>query len=319
LKPKHEVLVTGSVAWDNIMSFGGRFAEHILPDRLHSLNVSFLVERMDRRRGGCAANIAYSCALHGLRPRIVAAVGSDWTEYRDWLEQRGIDTSLAAVHDDVLTASCFITTDAGNNQITGFYPGAMARARDLSLKEVDAKAFLAIVSPNDPEAMRRYPEECRALGLPFIYDPGQQIIALDGKSLEDGLRGARATVLNEYEHEVLGKKTGRSPADLLELAEAVIVTLGAKGSRIWARDERAPIDVPAVNVKKVVDPTGAGDAYRGGLIRGLASGLDWATCARLGSLTAAYCIEGGGTSCYSFHQDAFAERYAQAYGAACPA
>lgn len=315
---KREVLVTGSVAWDNIMSFGGRFAEHILPDRLHALNVSFLVERMDRRRGGCAANIAYSCALHGLKPRIVAAVGSDWEPYKDWLENRGIDTSLARVHDDVLTASCFITTDSGNNQITGFFPGAMARARDLSLREVASKPFLVIISPNDPEAMRRYPAECRALSIPFIYDPGQQIIALDGKALEDGLRGARAVVLNEYEQEVLGKKTGRSPADLLELAETVIVTLGAKGSRIWARAERAPIDVPAVKVEKVVDPTGAGDSYRGGLIRGLADGHDWVTCAQLGSLTAAYCIEGGGTSCYSFHRDDFNERFMRSYGIPAP-
>lgn len=321
-----QVLVTGSVAWDNIMGFSGRFAEHILPEKLHTLNVSFLVDRLDRRRGGCAANIAYALALHGLRPRLVAAVGRDWDEYRDWLQARGIDTSLTRVHDDVLTASCFITTDAGSNQITGFFPGAMARARDLSLSELDLGpsgdgrrgAQLAIISPNDPDAMRRYPGECRELGIPFIYDPGQQIIALDAAALEDGFRGARAVVMNDYEASVATKKTGRSPADMLELAEAIVVTLGEQGSRVTARGERAPIEVPAAKVRAVVDPTGAGDSFRGGLIRGLTAGLDWAAAGRLGALTAAFCIEGGGTTCYSFGRDDFAARHAQSFGEPCP-
>ncbi len=313
------VLVTGSVAFDHLMSFGGRFHEHILPDKLRDLNVSFLVHELRKRRGGCAANIAYALALHGLRPRLVAAVGPDWTDYQAWLEEHGIDTAPTRVFDRDLTASCFITTDSGSNQITGFFPGAMARAREVSLRDVPGgPAHLAIVSPNDPEAMRLYPRECRALGIPFIYDPGQQVIALDGAALEDGLRGARAIVLNDYEAGVVAKKTGRAPAELLDLAEAVVVTLGERGVRIHARGEAGPIDVPAARVRAVVDPTGAGDSFRGGLMRGLTSGHGWATSARIGALTAAYCIEGGGTSHYEFTPEQFARRYQESFGAPYP-
>jgi adenosine kinase len=315
----HEVVVTGSVAWDCIMSFTGKFAEHIVPEKLHTLNVSFLVDRMRKIRGGCAANIAYSCALHGLKPRLLASVGSDWAEYKTWLDANGIDTSLVRVHDDVLTASCVITTDAGGGQIVGFFPGAMARSRDLSLKELDRKPGLVIVSPNDPEAMKRYPAECRELDIPFIYDPGQQLVALDGPSLADGMKGARCVVVNEYEFEVAQKKTGLGPADMLDLAEAVVVTLGEHGSRIYARKSLTPIEAPAARLEKPGEPVGAGDSYRGGLIRGLARGLDWADCARLGALTASYCIEGGGTTVYSFERAGFAKRYEQAFGSACPA
>src|SRR5579871_5861502 len=221
-----EVAVTGSIAYDYIMTFPGQFRDHILPDKLHVLNVSFLVDGLKRLRGGCAANIAYSCALHGLKPRVVASAGSDFRDYKVWLEEQGVDTSAVRVHDDLLTASCFITTDKQNNQITGFFPGAMARAHDVGLKGLPGKKpALAIVAPNDPGAMKRYPEECRALGIPYLYDPGQQTIALSGKELESGIKGARAVVMNDYECAVVSEKTGRSPADMLELAEAVIVTL----------------------------------------------------------------------------------------------
>lgn len=312
-----DVAVTGSVAYDHIMNFPGKFQDHILADKLHILNVSFLVQDLKRLRGGCAANIAYSCALHGLKPLLVAAAGSDFGEYRVWLEEHGVDTRGVRIFDDFLTASCFITTDASNNQITGFYPGAMARAAECTVAGAGAKPALVTISPNDPEAMRRYPSECRRLGVPFLYDPGQQTIALTGKELEDGIDGARAVVMNDYEAAMVSEKTGRSIADLLELAEAVVVTLGEKGSRIHARG-KDPVEIPAARAKTVLDPTGCGDAYRGGLVRGIVDGLDWATAGQLGSLTGTYCVEAKGPTGYAFTPDEFAERFERSFGRRFP-
>lgn len=309
------IAVTGSVAYDHIMNFPGRFKDHILADKLHILNVSFLVQDLRRQRGGCAANIAHAMVLHGLDARLVAAVGSDFQEYRRWLEERGVGLDDVRVHEDLLTASCFITTDRDNNQITGFYPGAMGRASELHLAELAARPALVTISPNDPQAMRAYPRECRELGLPFIYDPGQQVIALSGEELLDGLTGARAIVSNDYELETVQRKTGCSVEALLERCEAVVVTLGERGSRAHVRGGET-ITVEAAPVRAVVDPTGAGDAFRGGLVRGLTSGADWETSLRLGGLTASYCVEVQGTTGYAFTWDEFAERFSEAYGLA---
>ena len=310
------VAVTGSVAYDHIMNFPGRFKDHILPDKLHVLNVSFLVQELQKLRGGCAANVAYALALHGVTPRLVASVGSDFGPYAEWLAARGVDLSGTRVHDDCLTASCFITTDRDNNQITGFYPGAMGRARDVTLEGLPGgRPALAIVSPNDPDAMRAYPAECRRLGIPFVYDPGQQVIALSGEDLAAGLDGARVLVCNDYELSVVQQKTGLDVDGLLGRCEVVVTTLGAKGSRVHPRGEAA-IEVPAAPVDEVLDPTGAGDAYRGGFLRGMLGGADWETCARLGTLTAAYCVSARGTSGYAFQPDEFARRFEAAFGAA---
>lgn len=309
------IAVTGSVAFDHIMNFPGRFKDHILPDKLHILNVSFLVDRLQRQRGGCAANIAHAMALHDLRPTLVAAVGSDFAEYRAWLDERGIDATGIAVHDDLLTASCFITTDGDNNQITGFYPGAMGHSAEIKIADLEERPGLVTISPNDPVAMKAYPRECRELGIPFIYDPGQQVIALSADELSDGLQGAHALVCNDYELAVVREKTGLSIEQLLERCEAVVVTLGEKGCRVHPRGAEA-IEVPAAPVKEAADPTGAGDAFRGGLVKGLASGASWEEAARLGVLTASYCVEVHGTSDYSFTRDEFAERYQAAFGLA---
>jgi adenosine kinase len=310
----HEIAVTGSVAFDHIMNFKGRFKDHILPDKLHMLNVSFLVNELKRLHGGCAANVAYACALHGLRARLVASVGSDFGDYGRWLSERGVDLSGVQTHKDCLTASCFITTDADNNQITGFFPGAMAHARSATIGGLSGnRPALAIVSPNDPDAMRAYPKECRRLGVPFLYDPGQNVIALSGEDLKDGLTGARVLVCNDYELAMVKEKTGLDEAALLERCEALVVTLGKEGSRILPRGQD-PVEVPAVPVDEVVDPTGAGDAYRGGLIRGMVEGADWETCARLGTLTATYCVEVRGTTGYAFDAASFARRYEDAFG-----
>lgn len=313
-----EIAVTGSVAFDHIMNFPGRFRDHILPDKLHILNVSFLVQGLQRLRGGCAANVAYALALHGVRPRLVAAVGSDFADYARWLEERGIDLSGTQVHEDLLTASCFITTDMDNCQITGFYPGAMGRANGAKIGALSGgRPAMAIVSPNDPAAMKAYPEECRRLGVPFLYDPGQQVIALDKDAMLDGLSGARGLVVNDYELAVVQEKTGLSVAGLLEHSQSIIVTLGEHGSRVHDRGGDV-VEVPVAPVGAVIDPTGAGDAYRGGLIKGLVSGADWETCGRLGALTASYCVESKGTSAYSFDKAGFARRYAEAFGRPLP-
>lgn len=310
----YEIAVTGSVAFDHIMNFPGKFKDHILADKLHILNVSFLVQDLRRQRGGCAANIAHACKLLGLAPRLVAAVGADFEEYRSWLAEQEIDLAGVATHADLLTASCFITTDGDNNQIVGFYPGAMARAKEAKLNGLPGDApALVTISPNDPDAMRAYPRECRELGLPFMYDPGQQVIALSGDDLIDGLTGAKAVICNDYEMAVIREKSGKSIAELLELCEAAIVTLGEKGSRIHTR-EGAEIEIPAAPVGDVLDPTGAGDAFRGGVVKGLVSGCDWETSGRLGALVAAYCVEVHGTTNYSFTRTQFDERFAKAFG-----
>lgn len=309
-----QIAVTGSVAFDHIMNFPGKFQDHILADKLHILNVSFLVQDLRRLRGGCAANIAYACALLDLKPVLTASVGSDFAPYGDWLAARGVDLGGVYTVEEMLTASCFITTDETNNQITGFYPGAMSQACEAKIANLPGdKPALAIVSPNHPPAMKDYPGECRELGVPFLYDPGQNIPALSGEELFEGLTGAKAVVCNDYELAMVQEKSGKSLEDLLEVCETVVVTLGEKGSRIHPRGEDA-IEVPAVKVEKVVDPTGAGDAYRGGLIKGLIAGEGWETAARLGSLVAAYCVEHQGTSNYSFTREQFNARFEQAYG-----
>ena len=305
--------VTGSVAYDHIMSFPGRFKDHILPDKLHILNVSFLVQDLRRQRGGCAANIAYAMALHGLQPELVAAVGSDFADYREWLSERGVGMAGVAVHDDLLTASCFITTDKDNNQITGFYPGAMAHAAQNTLAGLAQKPGWGTISPNDPAAMKAYPAECRELGIDFLYDPGQQVIALSGEELLDGVTGAKVVVANDYEAAIISEKTGKSREQLLEHCEALVVTLGEKGSHVL-RAGQPTLEIPPAPVKEAVDPTGAGDAFRGGLVKGLVAGADWETAGRLGALTASYCVEVHGTSAYSFTAASFAERFESAFG-----
>lgn len=315
-----DVGLTGSVAFDQIMSFDGAFQDHIIPDKIHTLNVSFLVDGFEKRRGGCAANIAYACALHGLKAGILAAVGHDFEEYGAWLEDKGIELAALSVLPDMHTASCFITTDRVNNQITGFYPGAMSRAGELSIADFAAKASaprLVVVSPNAPEAMTRYPGQCRSLGIPFVYDPGQQVIALDKDALADGVKGARALIVNDYELATIQKTLGARMDELLAAAAMVVVTYGAEGSRIH-RAGAEPVHVPVAPIREVVDPTGCGDAYRGGFIHGLLNEAAPEVCGRLGALTASYCIEVKGTSDYGFTAEAFAARYKEAFGEDAP-
>jgi adenosine kinase len=306
------IVVTGSVAFDHIMNFPGRFKEHILPDKVHMLSVSFLVDNLKKQRGGCAPNIAYSLALLGEKPKMVASVGDDFAEYRAWLEEQGVDTSGTRVIAGDFTASCFITTDLDDNQITGFYTGAMREAAGLSLRGIVTKGDTVIISPNDPGAMIKYPAECRELGASWVYDPGQQIVRLSGDEMLDGVNGARCVVGNDYELAMIQEKTGKDAAGLLELAETVVVTRGEHGSTIMTRDGQ--VEVPAAKARRVLDPTGAGDAYRAGLLVGLVHGDPPERYGRVAALAAVYAVEEYGTQTHAYTQAEFAERYREAFG-----
>src|SRR5215472_13543983 len=279
------LIVTGSIAFDYLMSFPGKFIDHFLPDHMTRISLSFLVDTMEKRRGGCAPNIAYTLALLGERPRLMATAGEDFAEYRQWLEAAGVDTSLTPQVDGKFCASFFCSTDQDNNQIASFYTGAMADAGQLSFRTV-RECTLAIIAPNDPGAMVQYAEECRTLGIPFIFDPGQQCARMSGDELSDGVSGAAIVIVNDYELELLRQKTGKSEADLLRGAGALIVTRGEKGSTVITTDEW--IDVPAVTPHRIVDPTGVGDAFRGGLMKGIALGMPYETSARIGAVAATY-------------------------------
>ena len=309
------ILITGSVAFDTLMSFPGRFSEHFLPDKLDNLSVSFLVDSMKKQRGGCAPNIAYSLALLGERPLVVGTAGEDFAEYRAWLEKAGVDTSGIREIPGVYTASFFASTDQEGSQICSFYTGAMRHAKDVSLApflSVLGGDALVLVSPNDPDAMALYPEECRNAGIRFIYDPGQQVVRLSGDVLRTGAEGAAILIVNGYELELLKKKTGLDDVALLSLAETVVVTLGEKGSEI--RSASGTVSIPAVKPKQVLDPTGVGDAFRAGLVKGIALGLPWETSGRMGSLAAAYVLETDGPQSHRYTREEFIRRYEENFG-----
>ena len=306
------IVVTGSIAFDYLMSFPGKFTEHFLPEHMNRVSLSFLVDSMVKRRGGCAPNIAYTLALLGERPLLMATAGEDFGEYRRWLEAAGIDTSLVVEIDGKFCASFFCSTDQDNNQIASFYTGAMADAGQLSFRTV-RDCGLAIIAPNDPGAMVQYAEECRTLDIPFIFDPGQQCARMSGDDLRDGVSGAAIVIVNDYELELLRQKTGLSEADILREARALVITRGEHGSTVATEDEW--IDVAAVTPHRIVDPTGVGDAYRGGLMKGIVLGLPYETCARMGSVAAAYVLEHLGGLSHSYTWEEFQNRYEQHFGA----
>lgn len=306
-----KIIVTGSVAYDYLMSFPGEFSEVILPEHLSRLSLSFLVDTMDKRRGGCAPNIAYTLALLGERPYLMATAGQDFPEYRDWLEAANVDTSLVKVIDGKFCASFFCNSDRKNNQIASFYTGAMANAGELSFR--GTQADLVIISPNDPQAMVQYAEECRALGLRHIYDPGQQVARSTPDELRQGIVGATILICNDYEFEVIRSKTGLDEQAVLETSEALIITKGEKGSSILLKDRQ--IDIPVVPEERVLDPTGVGDAYRGGLMKGLAMNAGWEVAGRMGSVAATYALEHLGGTSHTYTWDDFAKRYEASFGA----
>ncbi len=300
------IVVTGSIAYDYLMSFPGKFTEHFLPEHMHRVSLSFLVDSMDKRRGGCAPNIAYTLALLGERPLLMATAGEDFGEYRQWLEAANVDTSFVQQVGGKFTASFFCSTDQHNNQIASFYTGAMADAGQLSFRSIP-DCGLAIISPNDPRAMVQYAEECRALGIRYIFDPGQQVARMSGDELKEGAAGASIVICNDYEFEILKQKSGLDEAAILRHSEALIVTRGEHGSTIITANER--VSVSAVTPRRIVDPTGVGDAFRGGLMKGIALGLPYPEAAQIGSVAATYALEhlGGQSHAYTFQE--FMQRY----------
>ena len=306
-----KLIVTGSIAYDYLMSFPGKFTEHFLVEHMQRVSLSFLVDSMDKRRGGCAPNIAYTLALLGERPYLMATAGQDFGEYAEWLRAAGVDTSLVKQVPDKFTASFFCSTDTENNQIASFYTGAMANAAELSFRTIKEPG-LAIISPNDPGAMVQYAEECRTLGIPYIFDHGQQVARMSGDELREGIVGADVVVCNDYEFELTREKTGLGEAEVLAAARVLIITRGEHGCSVYEKDSRT--DVQAVPPHRIVDPTGVGDAFRGGFMKGMAIGAPLRVSAQIGSVAATFALEHLGGQSHSYTVEEFRRRYEQHFG-----
>lgn len=306
------ILVSGSLVYDHIMDFPDRFKNHILPDNIHILNVCFTVEKLGKSKGGTVGNIAYSLKLLGADPIIVSSVGQDGDEYIEHLKRLGIETNKIVKDGKLFTASCYITTDLDDNQITAFYNGALGLAPDIFFKKRDKKPKWAIVSPTQKKIMIRHLSQCATLGIKAIFDPGQQIPAFSDKELKKAISQADVLIGNDYEIKMIQKRTGWSENDMLNKIKMLITTFGAKGSLIKT-NQKEEIRVEASKPKKIVDPTGAGDAYRAGLLIGLDKGYNLRMCARLGSVAASFAIEKYGTQEHRFTKREFSERYKKAY------
>jgi len=307
------VLICGSMAFDTIMVFHDRFANHILPDKVHILNVSFHVPELRREFGGCAGNIAYNLKLLGGEPLPMATVGRDFGPYADWMDRHGVPRTHLRVIEQTYTAQAFITTDLDDNQITAFHPGAMDFAHETHVGEA-GDVEIGIVSPDGREGMLQHAAEFRDAGIPFIFDPGQGLPLFSGEELRRFIDQATWVCVNDYEAELLQERTGWSAEAIVQRVEALIVTRGARGSVIHLPGRR--IDVPAAPVREAVDPTGCGDAFRAGLLYGLVRGLDWETTGRVAALMGAIKIEQHGTQNHGFDHAAFLRRYEESFGGA---
>ena len=303
-------LICGSFAYDTIMVFHDHFKNHILPDKVHILNVSFLVPDMRREFGGCAGNIAYNLNLLGGKSLPMGTVGMDFAPYAEWMDRHGIDRRHVRMVEGTYTAQAFITTDQDDNQITAFHPGAMDSAHLNSVEVVD-DVTIGIVSPDGRQGMLDHAEQFTARNIPFVFDPGQGLPMFDGEDLVKFIDQASWVSVNDYELELLQERTGLSPHEIAERVEALIVTLGAKGSHIYTEDQR--IDIPAAPVAAINDPTGCGDAYRAGLLYGLMNGLDWEVTGRMAALMGAIKIEHHGTQNHWFSADEFVSRYRDSF------
>ncbi|HMN14003.1 MAG TPA: carbohydrate kinase family protein [Bellilinea sp.] len=306
------IVCAGSIAFDYLMEFPGKFRDNIMPGHLENISLSFLVDNMTKLRGGVAPNIAYTLARLGSRPIVLGTVGTDAGEYIDWLDQQGVDTRFMRVIPNLFTASFFANTDIENNQICSFYAGAMAEARHLELSEMPRSALdLIVVSPNDPKAMDNHIREAKALGIPVCYDPGQQVARSDPSELKYGIENADLFFSNEYEWELIQKHTGVQSDEIVKKVPIVVTTLGREGARITAGEEI--IHIPVVMENKSVDPTGVGDAFRGGFLRGFELGLDLLSCGQMGSLAATYCLESKGPQGQDYSLEDFALRFNQTF------
>ncbi len=306
------VLICGSFAYDTIMVFHDRFKNHILPEKIHILNVSFQVPQMRRAFGGCAGNIAYNLKLLGGEPLPLGTVGRDFGPYAEWMDRHSISRRHVKVCEDTYTAQAFITTDMDDNQITAFHPGAMNRSHEVRVTEASDGVSLGIVAPDGREGMIQHARDFAASGIPFIFDPGQGLPLFDGDELLAFLEQADWVTLNDYEAELLALRTGKSLTELAGYVRALIVTLGARGARIHTNAHT--IEIPPAPVAQAVDPTGCGDAFRAGLLYGLLNEMDWESIGRVASLVAAIKIERPGTQNHRFTPDEFAIRFRQAFG-----
>lgn len=304
-------LISGSLAYDTVMVFNGRFKESILPDRIHMLSVSFLVPQLRRNFGGCAGNIAYNCHLLGLESAVIAAVGDDFDPYEAWMRRHGMTLDYVQRIPDTYTAQAYITTDLDDNQITAFHPGAMNHSGELVVPR-DAGITIGIVGPDSRDAMIRRSQQFADAGIPFIFDPGQGLPLFGGQDLENFIDQATWVVVNDYEGQLVQERTGLAPEQIAARCEAYVVTRGAQGSTVYAAGRR--IDIPATKPERVVDPTGCGDAYRAGLLYGLTKGLDWETTGRIASLAGTIKVAHAGTQTHSYSFDEFAARFEAAFG-----
>lgn len=299
--------LTGSIAYDYLMTFPGHFRDHILPDKLDTISLSFLVDGMVKRRGGVAPNIAYTLALLGQRPLILGSVGEDFSGYQAYLRAQGVDVSGIRVVPDEFTASFFANTDRDNNQIASFYPGAMGFDIELSLEDLASTPDLVVISPTDPNAMVSFVEEAQRLAIPYLYDPSQQLVRLEGEDIRRGVEGALGLCVNDYEFSLIQKRTGMVPQEIKRCVHFLIVTRGENGATIYVDGEEYVI--PIVPPDDVVDPTGVGDAFRGGFLTGYSHGLDWELCGQMGSLAAAYCLETDAPQSHFYTVDEYLSRF----------
>jgi adenosine kinase len=303
---KKKIIISGSLAYDRIMDFPGYFSDHILPEKIHMLNVSFQVESVKEKFGGTAGNIAYALSLLGEHPVISSTIGHDYHRYFEWLAKNRISTDNIRIMENEFTASAYITTDRADNQITGFHPGAMKYPASLDFDKLNPKETIVIVSPGNLENMLKYPQLCKAGGIGYIFDPGQALPMLEAENLTKSIEGCQILIANDYELELITSKTGLAKEALQKLAGTIIVTQGEAGSLVSSRDE--VIRIPAVKPRQAVDPTGAGDSYRGGLLSGLIEGKSIRDCAMMGSVCASFCVEVYGTQEYKFSKKEFNDR-----------
>ncbi len=300
------IVVSGSMAYDRIMDFPGYFSDHILLDKIHMLNVCFQVNGMKEKFGGTAGNIAYALRMLGENPIICATIGHDYQRYFKWLTKNGISTENIKIIADEFTAGAYITTDQSDNQITGFNPGAMKYRSTIDFNQFAAGKTIVIVSPGNFDDMVEYPRACKVKGIDYILDPGQSLPLWDKNDLIQAIEGCRILIVNDYELSLIMSKTGLSKNALLKMAGTIITTLGELGSQVSTLTSE--IAIPPVKLKKVVDPTGAGDAYRGGLLSGLVQGKDIVASAKMGSVSASYAVETYGTQEYSYTSEEFHTR-----------
>lgn len=300
------IIISGSLAYDRIMAFPEYFSDHILPDKIHMLNVCFQVDGVTENFGGTAGNIGYALQLMGKSPRISATIGHDYRRYFSWMEKNSISSDEIKVIDEEFTAGAYITTDKGDNQITGFNPGAMKHSSEMDFDGLDGEDTILIASPGNLEDMIQYPRRCKEKGIRYIFDPGQALPVLQPQDLIEVITGCFLLIVNDYEFDMILNKTELTREELLKLAETTIITLGEHGSTVYANGDATKIR--AAEAAQVIDPTGCGDAYRGGLLYGLAAGKDLVESAQLGSVCASFAVEAHGTQEYSFSHEDFDRR-----------